>query len=104
MKNVNFGFYCGKSIRKRENTSPRKHCGFCFSMMYREIMEIDSPGINGAFCLLEGRGKQKIMGNGTPAHLQQSSSDYMSFPKKSVEFLVSVAFFKFNKEESQYNL
>lgn len=39
-----------------------------------------------------------------PAHLQQSSSDYMSFPKKIVEFLVSVAFFKFNKEESQYNL
>lgn len=67
-------------------------------------MEIDSPGINGAFCLLEGRGKQRIMGNGTPTHLQQSSSDCMSFPKKSVEFLVSVAFFKFNKEECQYNL
>lgn len=57
MKNVNFGFYCGKSVRKRESTSPRKHRGLCFSMMYREIVEIDSPGINGAFCLLEVRGK-----------------------------------------------
>lgn len=92
MKNVNFGFYCGKSVRKRESTSPRKHRGLCFSMMYREIVEIDSPGINGAFCLLEVRGKQRIMGNGTSAHLQQSSSDYMSFPKKSVELLISVAF------------
>lgn len=55
-------------------------------------MEINSAGINGAFCLLEARGKQRIMGNGTPAHPQQSSSDYMSFPKKSVELLISVAF------------
>lgn len=60
MKNVNFGFYCGRSIRKRENTSPRKHCGLCFSMMYREIVDIDSPGISGAFCLLEVRANKRL--------------------------------------------
>lgn len=103
MKNVNCGFYCGKSIRKRENSSPRKHCGLCFSMMYWEIVEIDSPGINGAFCLLEVRGKQRIMGNGTLAHLQQPSSDYMSFPKERWVVNFSGLSFKFNKEESQYN-